>query len=238
MGTSTVSSTDGGDQEMVLAAPSDLLERPDFVLVSPDGSQLLVNRQEKGKGGEVFIYEDNESGATFFHLMPEGVISCEFPNGDFLERGGIEESWSPDGKSVTFCGFVLADGFSSLYVSGPAGKSQIVGTDIGAVSAQWSPDGDWIAFTSKLARDPQVWVVRPDGGDRRQLTTGADGSTSVGAIWSPDGSRLLFQRKSAGVVTLWTMNADGSNQRPLTSEPIGPDYMGPYAWWPAPAGAR
>jgi hypothetical protein len=28
-----------------------------------------------------------------------------------------------------------------------------------------------------------------------------------------------------------------TNQRQLTSRPIGNDYIGPYAWWPAP-GAR
>jgi hypothetical protein len=45
---------------------------------------------------------------------------------------------------------------------------------------------------------------------------------------------LLFQRKANGQVTLWTMNADGTDQRQLSPKPIGSDYVGDYAWWPAP----
>src|SRR5262249_43226047 len=57
MGTFTISATDGGGETQLLSAPSDQLERPDFVLVSPNGKQLLVNRQEKGQGGEVVIFD-------------------------------------------------------------------------------------------------------------------------------------------------------------------------------------
>jgi Tol biopolymer transport system component len=52
-------------------------------------------------------------------------------------------------------------------------------------------------------------------------------------IWSPDGSKLLFERKHLGAVTLWTMNADGTDQIRLSPKPIGDEFFGPYAWWPA-----
>jgi Tol biopolymer transport system component len=104
---------------------------------------------------------------------------------------------------------------------------------VGGTSAAWSPDDGWIAFTSRL-RAPQVWRVHPDGSGLVQLTDGADGSSSVMPIWSPDGSKLLFERKRAGLVTLWTMNADGTDQVQLSPNPIGREFLGPYAWWPAP----
>jgi Tol biopolymer transport system component len=79
-----------------------------------------------------------------------------------------------------------------------------------------------------------VWRVHPDGSGLAQLTSGTDGSSSVMPVWSPDGSKLLFERQQAGVVTLWTMNADGSEQAQLSPKPIGNEFFGPYAWWPAP----
>jgi Tol biopolymer transport system component len=79
-----------------------------------------------------------------------------------------------------------------------------------------------------------VWRVHPDGTGLAQLTAAADGS-SVMPIWSPDGSMLLFERKdNFGQVKLWTMNADGTDQVQLSPKPIGDDFFGPYAWWPAP----
>jgi len=38
-------------------------------------------------------------------------------------------------------------------------------------------------------------------------------------------------------VTLWSMNADGTDPRQLSAVPLASDWVGPYAWWPAP-GAR
>ena len=39
-----------------------------------------------------------------------------------------------------------------------------------ASSPEWSPDGEWIAFTDG-ENEADVWVVRRDGTDLRQLTT-------------------------------------------------------------------
>ena len=90
-----------------------------------------------------------------------------------------------------------------------------------------------IAFTSPLRDSAQVWVAGMHGVRATQLTSGADGSTSVAPVWSPDGMKLLFQRRHDNVVTLWTMNADGTGQRQLSPTPLATDYVGGYAWWPA-----
>jgi dipeptidyl aminopeptidase/acylaminoacyl peptidase len=56
----------------------------------------------------------------------------------------------------------------------------------------WSPDGRLIAFTAKRRDDevPQVYVIAPDGGEARRVTTLATGCASV--RWFADGRRLAF----------------------------------------------
>jgi len=59
----------------------------------------------------------------------------------------------------------------------------------------WSPDAQWIAFASNRGGVPgvgQVYVVRPDGRDLRQVTSG-DWS-NVQPSFSPDGKRILSYR--------------------------------------------
>ncbi|MCJ7682195.1 MAG: S9 family peptidase [Candidatus Aminicenantes bacterium] len=55
---------------------------------------------------------------------------------------------------------------------------------------RWSPDGKTIAFISTRSGSPQIWTIRPDGGEALQLTAYATGASGV--IWSPDGKHLAF----------------------------------------------
>jgi Tol biopolymer transport system component len=156
---------------------------------------------------------------------------------------GTAADWSPDGSAIAFAAQASLAEAGGLYLVCPKGcpppfrepqrPTRLVSPDVGVTSAQWSPDGREIAFSSKLRTNAQVWVIQRNGLGPRQLTDGADGSSSVVPVWSPDGKKLLFQRRLANEVTLWTMNADGRRQRQLSSTPLAADYVGGYRWWPA-----
>lgn len=55
----------------------------------------------------------------------------------------------------------------------------------------WSPDGNWILFSSSRADDkPQLFAIRPDGGEAVLLTKAEKGVASYD--WSPDGKTIAF----------------------------------------------
>ncbi len=56
----------------------------------------------------------------------------------------------------------------------------------------WSPDGRHVAFTAKRKDDaePQVYLIAPDGGEARRLTTLATGASAI--KWFADGRRIAF----------------------------------------------
>jgi len=61
---------------------------------------------------------------------------------------------------------------------------------------RYAPDGSWISIGRKEPRQPmghQVWLLRADGGEARQLTDNPDIHHGP-AYWSPDGRTLLFER--------------------------------------------
>jgi TolB protein len=86
-----------------------------------------------------------------------------------------------------------------------------------------------IAFDSARSGGTQnIFTVRPDGSDVRQLTFfTADQGSAFWPAWSPDGRSIAFERGSAGPTRVFLMNADGSGQHLLFSEDAGLDDLRP-----------
>jgi Tol biopolymer transport system component len=98
---------------------------------------------------------------------------------------------SPDGTQVTFYSQVSPEG--DLYVAAADGSTppRQLTDDIALDRVpRWSPDGQWIAMFSDRSNELQVWKIRVDGSDLRQVTKRPSGI----AAWSPDGRRMAVAR--------------------------------------------
>ncbi len=127
---------------------------------------------------------------------------------------------SPDDRHVVFGGgtswtateFTVADTDLAAIRS-----SRMIndGTSV-AWNAKWSPDGSAIAFTGRDANDVlQIYVVKADGSDRRQLThnAAADGNAQLPA-WSADGAWLAYQVNMPDHRgCIWVVRANGTGAR-------------------------
>jgi TolB protein len=81
--------------------------------------------------------------------------------------------------------------------------------------ADWSPDGSEILYTAGTAQGFQIFVMRADGTDVRQLTHGP-GRNDL-PQWSSDGDRIAFISKRDGNREVYVMRSDGSAQTRLTT---------------------
>lgn len=80
----------------------------------------------------------------------------------------------------------------------------------GLDSPSWSPDGERIAFVNVSGgkRPPsEIWVVDPDGSDRRLIATGISSSAPQ---WSADGKFLAWddQEESRRLYVVWVDGGD------------------------------
>ncbi len=64
----------------------------------------------------------------------------------------------------------------------------------GANSPRWSPSGDRVAFLAVAGEGkdaaPQIFILRMDGGDAKQITNGPDGVEQF--AWRPDGKMIAY----------------------------------------------
>jgi Tol biopolymer transport system component len=119
-------------------------------------------------------------------------------------QSGIPAVWSPDSSSLIATNLASQNGevYSHLVLFdleteqllNLSGEHNPIDT-----YAAFSPDGSWIAAVRSL-QEPnaaltgdQIWLIKPDGSESRQLTT--HGSSVYGLpVFSSDGQKLLYQR--------------------------------------------
>ena len=134
--------------------------------------------------------------------------------------------WSPDDTQLVMCGgegdyqFVLLDIYT-INVDG-TGLRQLTRYRGKDYEAQWSPDGQYIAFSSARGNPAdddytndygQLYVMRTDGSDLRQLTDGE--GVNFAPAWSPDGKLIAYAGRCPSqdeLSTLCVMNADGTDK--------------------------
>ena len=79
----------------------------------------------------------------------------------------------------------------------------------------WSHDGSLLSFSLRKDGQPEVYVVRADGSDLKNITNNP--ATDMWASWSPNG-QIAFMSNRDGKNDIYVMNADGSAVRRLTKD--------------------
>ena len=78
------------------------------------------------------------------------------------------------------------------------------------------PDS-WIAFIMK-GEDEQLFIMRPDGTQRKQLTH--MGGRKIAPSWSPDGTQIAFESNATGNWELYKVGLDEVDPVRLTDTQV------------------
>lgn len=88
----------------------------------------------------------------------------------------------------------------------------------GATYAAFAQNGK-IVFSSPMSGNNEIWSIKPDGSEQRQLTN--ELSDEFSPIVSKADNSVFFASNRTGAVHVWQMNADGSNQKQITKQTGG-----------------
>jgi TolB protein len=187
---------DGSDQRRVSAAIGSLFA-PD---ISPDGTRIVftnaIGNQQNiwimdidgsnarpltsgphndvdpvwSPDGSLIAFASNRSGVTKHWVMDADGGSMRMLPDEIPAQGGRSD-WSPDGRWLAF--YAGPQNNRDIYrvATDGSGEWHRLTNGGGNLAPSYSPDGNWIVFTSyRNGPDADIWVMRADGSDPRQLT--------------------------------------------------------------------
>src|SRR5262252_4330196 len=120
---------------------------------------------------------------------------------------------SPDGKTIVF---ELLGDLYTLPIEG--GQAKLVDGGMAFDSQpRFSPDGKWIAFLSDREGVENVWTMKADGGEPKQVSKDPN-SEFASPSWSPDGKYIFVSKTNFGIGPreIWMYHIDGGTGLQIT----------------------
>lgn len=172
---------------------------PDDIVVAPAGTfeQVSVGRSLVWKMGAVSVGFIVLFVAWWLgtQRQPDGrpVQSMPFTSSPGLE---FDPAWSPDGQTLAYAGWSLADSSAHIYTRGLEATVPIRLTTGAAWhrSPVWSPDGRFLAYVACTDDGAALYTLPVAGGAAQRLTSiNIVNCRWKGKIdWSPDGQWIVY----------------------------------------------
>jgi imidazolonepropionase-like amidohydrolase/Tol biopolymer transport system component len=126
---------------------------------------------------------------------------------------------SPDGQSIAF------DLLGDIYVLPiDGGDAKSINSGLAwSIQPRFSPDGSEIAFTSDAGGGDNIWIMKSDGSEARQLTK-EDFRLLNNPYWSPDGEYIAAKKhftttRSLGTGEIWLYHRNGGGGVAVVERP-------------------
>lgn len=204
---------------------------------SPDGKSMIGNvKMGDDKAHQVYTF--NIDGSNIRRINNKGEDACSY--------------YFPDGKRLLFTSTKDHPEMPKGNYSDPKDYPQgaelyscnLDGSDVKRLTDNaWydaevsvSPDGKWILFTRQIDGKLDLWKMRPDGSDQKQITFTDE--WQEGGSFFMDNETIIFrawdikdQAKRGMPMSIFTIKADGSGRKRVTT-----DAGTNWAPFPAPDG--
>jgi Tol biopolymer transport system component len=191
---------------------------------SPDGKSLIGNAK-MGNDKVHQVYTLNIDGSSIRQINNAGEDACSF--------------YFPDGKRLIFTSTKDNPGMPKGNYSDPKDYPQgaelyscnLEGSDVKRLTnnkyydaeVSVSPDGQWVLFSRQINGKLDLWKMRPDGSEQKQITF-TDEWQEGGSFFMNNETIILRawdindQAQRGMPMSIFTIKADGSGRKRITTD--------------------
>jgi len=192
-----------------------------------DNSALDYNAAFSPGGNKIAFVSERDGNMEIYVAGVDGAALRRLTNEFAMDD---HPTWSPDGRQIAFTSTRQpaepGAAWNAIYTMNADGSAVVRLSPPGAVdySPDWSPKGDLIALASGSGKagESDLYVVRPDGTDRRLVIKDAGWP-----CFAADGQSLFFHSQRQGKWGVWRVSPDGSGLERIT--PADVDAFTPCA---------
>jgi eukaryotic-like serine/threonine-protein kinase len=177
---------------------------------SPDGKFIYFSSDRGGSLNLWRIPIDEESGKALG--SPEPITTPS--------RMSIQMNISDDGKHIVYAAAerrsnIFSVDFDPVNFSVRSQPKALTEGSKQFDSHSASPDGKWLVCRGTSGPQEDLFVMKADGSELRQLTN--DIYRDRGPRWSSDGKKICFYSNRTGSYEAWSINVDGSGLEQIST---------------------
>lgn len=170
--------------------------------------------------GWIAFRSTRDGGEAIYIMRPDGSDQQRAPQEIASQIDAIyaQGRLSPDGAREVYVQTAPDRSDANVFVThGPGQSPTMLTNETGdEYDPRWSPNGEWITYVGNSTGNDEIYLVRPDGSDKRQLTWN-EWPWDKHPSWSPDSSQIAFFSNRSGKRQIWIMSYDGTNQRNISN---------------------
>ena len=166
-------------------------------------TEEIVFSSSREPHDEIYVIDDN------------GVTGDEMQITGRDDQMAYEPSFSPDGEWVVFESHAVDqedNGVITRYrLDGTGDYETLTDTDDDCRQPNWAPEGGYIVYQCQVDGRWDLWVMKEDGSEPRQLTTGPGDKTD--ASFSPNGKWIVYSSDAGGLelANIFIVSIDGGD---------------------------
>ncbi|MGA1368413.1 MAG: winged helix-turn-helix domain-containing protein [Blastocatellia bacterium] len=162
-----------------------------------------------------FTQPINDTQIDLFERTGQGGASLRRRCRINSSRADDHPRFSPDGSRMVFVSG--RTGFDEIWIANSdcSNVNQLTTfRQVGVGSPRWSPDGEWLVFDRNSKDNTDIFKIRVDGTDLRQLTS--DPAVENMPSWSRDGAWIYFSSFKTSIPRVDRVPASGGEVVPVT----------------------